>query len=126
MKFSWHINPPFIYILMSTLFACTGGYMAREFSKVFYKSAAWIKCRKAFLSIHPYCNRCEQAGKITPAEHVHHKIWLSPKNIHDPYITLNWDNLEALCHDCHTKEHLGKPQVEDGLYFDEYGNLKRI
>nr|DAP24800.1 MAG TPA: hypothetical protein [Caudoviricetes sp.] len=23
MKFSWHINPPFIYILMSTLFACT-------------------------------------------------------------------------------------------------------
>ena len=110
---------------MSSSFACTGGYMAREFSKAFYKSSAWIKCRKAFLSIHPYCNRCEQAGKITPAEHVHHKIWLTPKNINDPYITLNWDNLEALCHDCHTKEHLGKSQVEEGLYFDSYGNLKR-
>lgn len=124
MKFSL-FNPPFYINLMSSSFACTGGYMAREFSKAFYKSSAWIKCRKAFLSVHPYCNRCEQAGRITPAEHVHHKIWLSPKNIHDPYITLNWDNLEALCHDCHTKEHLGKPQVEDGLYFDLYGNLKR-
>nr|DAI19238.1 MAG TPA: hypothetical protein [Caudoviricetes sp.]DAK48786.1 MAG TPA: hypothetical protein [Caudoviricetes sp.]DAQ28357.1 MAG TPA: hypothetical protein [Caudoviricetes sp.] len=30
MKFSWHINPPFIYILMSTLFACTGGLYGKR------------------------------------------------------------------------------------------------
>lgn len=36
---------------------------------------------------------------------MHHKKHLTPKNINDPEITLNWDNLELLCLDCHQKEH---------------------
>lgn len=36
------------------------------------------------------------------------KIWLTPKNIHEQSITLCWDNLEALCQDCHNKEHHAK------------------
>ena len=39
------------------------------------------------------------------AKVVHHRTYLTPKNINDPSITLNWDNLEALCQDCHNKEH---------------------
>lgn len=40
-----------------------------------------------------------------PAKIVHHKRWLNRDNINDTDITLNWDNLEALCQDCHNKEH---------------------
>ena len=46
------------------------------------------------------CERCGEAGKI-----VHHKIHLTPENIHDPRVTLNFKNLELLCYDCHSKEH---------------------
>lgn len=49
---------------------------------------------------------CERCGE--PAKIVHHKIWLTPKNIHEQSITLCWDNLEALCQDCHNKEHHAK------------------
>lgn len=40
---------------------------------------------------HYLCERCGEPAKI-----VHHKIWLTPKNIHEQSITLCWDNLEAL------------------------------
>ena len=43
-----------------------------------------------------------EAAKLSEAEQkeiaeqiVHHKIWLTPKNIHEQSITLCWDNLEA-------------------------------
>lgn len=42
---------------------------------------------------------------MVPGDQVHHKKHLTPKNINDPEITLNWDNLELLCLDCHRKEH---------------------
>jgi len=40
-----------------------------------------------------------------PGEIVHHKIHLTPENIHDPKIALNFDNLQLLCRDCHGKIH---------------------
>lgn len=97
--------------------------MAKEFSKRFYNSQRWQKTRAAFLSAHPYCNRHELAGVIVPAEHVHHVIELDEENIKDPEITLSWDNLEALCHECHTKEHTAAAQCDDGLFFDSDGNI---
>lgn len=36
---------------------------------------------------------------------VHHKSYIDVKNIWDTGITLNFDNLELLCIDCHNKEH---------------------
>ena len=51
------------------------------------------------------CERCMQEGRYKPAEIVHHKVYLTPENINNPAITLNWDNLEALCRDCHEAEH---------------------
>lgn len=97
--------------------------MAKDFSKAFYNSAKWKKCRKAYLSVYPYCNRCASLGIVEPAVHVHHKIYLTQENITNPDITLNWDNLEGLCHNCHTQEHLGKNDVRYGLMFDSDGNL---
>ena len=42
---------------------------------------------------------------MTPAEIVHHKIELTPDNIDNPKITLGFDNLEAVCRDCHASIH---------------------
>lgn len=51
------------------------------------------------------CELCMKEGKITPAEEVHHKIHLSQQNINDPNVTLNYDNLIALCREHHRQEH---------------------
>ena len=36
---------------------------------------------------------------------VHHKIHLTADNINDASVTLNWDNLELLCKECHDIAH---------------------
>lgn len=99
--------------------------MARSIPSSFYKTKKWEKCRRAYLSLHPYCERCEAAGIIKPAEHVHHKIHLTADNYRNPELAYGFDNLEALCIDCHNKEHFGAQDVRDGLYFDKDGNLRK-
>lgn len=94
--------------------------MARDFAKSFYASTAWRKCRAAFFA-HRYglCERCGGPGKI-----VHHKEYLTPYNIHDPDVTLNFTNLELHCQDCHNREHNAKYGVTvEGVRFDENGDL---
>ena len=50
-----------------------------------------------------------------------------PYNITDPNITLNWDNLEALCRTCHQNEHFITGCVTaKGVGFDEDGNLIKL
>lgn len=51
---------------------------------------------------------------------VHHKIWITPKNINDPNVTLSWDNLEVVCDEHHNTEHHGKPKR---YRFDKDGNI---
>ena len=51
------------------------------------------------------CERCLARGLIRQGDEVHHKIRLTPENINDPNISLNWENLEMLCKECHEKEH---------------------
>lgn len=93
----------------------------QEFAKKFYLSTQWREMREAiFKRDFGLCVRCGKPGEI-----VHHKIHLTPNNINDPYITLNADNLELLCRDCHAIEHNGGPATADGLAFDENGNLIR-
>lgn len=78
----------------------------REFAKTFYQSQAWKETRKAYVaSVGGLCERCRAKGLIVPAEIVHHKIHLTPDNITDPNITLDWSNLEALCRQCHGDMH---------------------
>jgi 5-methylcytosine-specific restriction protein A len=98
----------------------SSGDMAKEWAKAFYKSAAWQDCRSAYIqSVFGLCERCG-----VPGAEVHHIIYLTPDNINDPYIALSWDNLELLCHECHTREHMSKySATRDDVMFDEYGNL---
>lgn len=97
--------------------------MAKEFAKGFYKSTAWIKCKQAYIkSVHGLCERCEKPGYI-----VHHKKHITPNNINDSNITLNWDNLEYLCLDCHNEEHRfnreKKAATRNGFKFNVKGEL---
>ena len=72
----------------------------------FYKTKAWQKCRdEYFRKVGGLCERCKAKGLIVPAEIIHHKIHIDEKNINDPSITLNPNNLEALCRVCHGMEH---------------------
>ena len=91
----------------------------KPWAEKFYKGKAWQEVRNAYyISKHGICERCGKPGDI-----VHHKIYLNPSNINNPEISLNFDNLELLCIDCHNKEHSAKLPVVDGLAFDENGDL---
>ena len=77
-----------------------------KFSNKFYFSQAWKDCRNGYLkSVGGLCERCLKRGIYKPAEIIHHKVFLTPSNIEDPTITLNWENLTALCRDCHAEVH---------------------
>lgn len=96
--------------------------MAREFSRKFYKSKEWKRCRQyIFNRDYGLCKKC---GK--PGEEVHHIIWLNPNNIDNTEITLGEENLILLCRDCHVSIHRRSKITNDGLMFDSEGNLVKI
>lgn len=66
------------------------------------------------------CEDCLKENKIAPAEEVHHKIFITPFNINDPNITLNFDNLVALCREHHRRRHGEK---ERRYTIDEQGRV---
>jgi len=91
----------------------------KSFAKLFYKSKAWRDCRDAYFAYrYGLCERCGKPGKI-----VHHKIYLTPENINDSNVSLNWDNLELVCQDCHNEEHHSTDVTSDGLMFDKNGDI---
>ena len=80
----------------------------QDYAKTFYKSKRWQSTRLAYLrSVGGLCERCLKRGLYHPAVIVHHKVYISPDNINDPSVTLNWNNLEAVCRECHELEHSG-------------------
>lgn len=94
--------------------------MAKDFAKVFYNSVAWRDCKNAYSK--KVCYLCERCG--APGLEVHHKIRLTPENIDNPEITLSFDNLELLCHKCHTREHRKQPRVhKERFIIDEEGHV---
>ena len=81
----------------------------KEFAERLYKSKAWQKCRAEYLrSVGGVCERCLKKGVLRAAVIVHHKTYITPENIYRPDVTMNFANLEALCRECHEKEHSGK------------------
>lgn len=70
--------------------------------------------------VHGLCEDCLAEGKLNPAEEVHHIVFLTPNNINDPKVALNWENLVALCRECHRKRH-GARVTRYSI--DEYGRV---
>ena len=85
----------------------------------FYHGKAWTRTRDAYMAMRRHV--CERCG--SPAKIVHHKVHLSADNVDDPSVALNFENLEALCVECHNREHFGSKATVEGLSFDKDGNL---
>ena len=95
----------------------------KPFAKEFYQSQAWHNCREAFISAkRGLCERCLEHGIYNAGVIVHHKIHLTPQNITNPDITLNWDNLQLLCRDCHAAVHARQKRYT----FDSYGRCSPV
>lgn len=78
----------------------------QDFAKRFYKSRPWQDTSRAYAkSVGGLCESCMRQGVYKAGELVHHKIHITPENINDPNITLNWNNLELLCRECHAAQH---------------------
>lgn len=95
----------------------------KTWAEKFYNSDDWARTRDAYMQTAGYlCERCSVPGNPITAKIVHHKIQLTPGNINNLYITLAWDNLEALCQDCHNREHHKTSDVKR-YSFDAQGNI---
>lgn len=108
--------------------------MAKEWAADFYASGAWHRVREYVMRRDRFmCQHCK-----APATTVHHRIHLTPDNIHDPMISLNPDNLEAVCDDCHKAIHdaerkkgfnmkpetiMKRDQIKLDYQFDSAGNI---
>jgi len=81
--------------------------------KAVYNTSTWRKLRLLYLSENPLCEKCIKKDKITPATQVHHIIPIDEGNSISEKKTLgyNWDNLEALCEECHQAEHKKRHKV---------------
>jgi 5-methylcytosine-specific restriction endonuclease McrA len=90
----------------------------KDYARSFYLSTAWKKTQAAYMQAQDYiCERCGEPAKI-----VHHKKHITPSNINDTSITLAWDNLEALCQNCHNIEH-HRQDRQSRYFFDNDGNI---
>ena len=98
--------------------------MAKAFARDFYNSTAWKRTRQAYAaSVGGLCERCLRAGRYVPGEIVHHIRELTPDNIGDPGVALDWSNLELVCRDCHADIHEHK---ERRYQIDEFGRVISI
>lgn len=101
----------------------------------FYQSKPWKMVRRnVWLKQRCLCIRCKRAvyvngiSKFIPKEKrlkgiVHHKEYLNDDNYLDINVSLNEDNLEGLCIDCHNQEHFSSLSTREDLKFDSDGNL---
>lgn len=94
------------YCIMLVGLHTEGRGRVRDFAGSFYQSKAWMETRKAYASsVGWLCEECLKKGLMTPGKVVHHIQPLTPENITDPNITLDWSNLKLVCQDCHAKIH---------------------
>lgn len=93
--------------------------MGQDYAIKFYNGKAWRRCRDGFMSSKYFI--CERCGGV--ATMAHHKRYITPANISNPEIALNWDNLESLCQDCHNRDHMSSGATAEGISFDNNGNV---
>jgi hypothetical protein len=99
--------------------------MAKEFSKHFYNSQRWKDCKQSYISQRVaadggLCEECrKELGYI-----VHHKVMLTEHNIDNPDVSLNHENLEYVCKDCHDRfegHGVGNKHIKPLFQFDADG-----
>ena len=92
----------------------------------YYNDQRWKDLRMLYLQEHPLCECCLAHGRIVPAEHVHHKAFLSFDDIEEHIYKrmLNENNLMSVCKTCHRGIHkyadMKGQKFKDSLTKDEY------
>ena len=77
----------------------------RQLRQKAYQNKEWRKLREVYIHEHPICQDCLAKGKVTPAQDIHH-IKSPFQNGEINYgLLLDYDNLVALCKDCHGNRH---------------------
>ena len=79
---------------------------AREARRTAFKGASakrwygyrWQKLRNRFIAQHPFCEQCMKQGRLTIATDIDH---IKPHR-GDPILLFDEENLQALCHACHS------------------------
>ena len=73
----------------------------------YYNSMPWRNLRAWYIKEHPFCERCQELGRVSLGEQVHHIIpflvGASDKERWD--LLLDPDNLQTLCTACHHEIH---------------------
>lgn len=82
----------------------------------FYKSTQWQVARE--IKIRVANGKCERCGGL--GQEVHHIVRLNVNTVNVTSISLNQDNLELLCKECHNKKH---KRFSKETVFDQEGNL---
>lgn len=72
-----------------------------------YNSERWRKLRKLKFSNDPLCEMCLKAGRITPAEDIHHiRSFMDASTIEERCrLAYDYTNLMSLCKKCHQRVH---------------------
>ena len=97
----------------------------KDYAQYFYSSKRWQDCRNAYKrSVSYLCEDCMDKGIVKAGTEVHHVIPITQYNINDPNITLNWNNLKCLCHDCHMARH--NEALQRRYIVDEVGRVSPI
>ena len=104
-----------------TLSALLLGEDMRSIDESFYKSKTWQRVQANYMrQAHFLCERCKKKGLMIPAKIVHHKEHLAQGDLKNPEKLYSFDNLEALCLDCHNAEHFKR---ERRYEIDKQGKL---
>lgn len=76
-------------------------------NKYVYNTGFWRKLRITYLAQHPLCENCQKNNKTTLATTVHHKYEISNgvTKQQKQNIGFNYNNLMAVCEDCHKLIH---------------------
>lgn len=78
-------------------YARTGNNYALK--QKFYHKRVWKDLRQWYLRQEPLCEMCKEAGKLTPAHSIDHKIPFEDPT--DP-LAVDSNNLKSLCLECHS------------------------
>ena len=93
----------------------------RESNNRFYQRKAWKACKDSYIQKRVLVDggMCEICEERLGAE-VDHIIELDASNVKDPLVSLNHENLQYLCKQCHNMKTFSKSGR--AVFFDNEGN----
>ena len=80
--------------------------LKRKERQKIYQDVRWQRLRVAYLADHPLCEECLAHGVTREAVDVHHVVsFMTAEGVERIELALNYDNLKALCKECHQALH---------------------